>query len=73
MSKHGERLNLKIFRIQQKMTQAEFAEKIGCNRGTYAAIEKGNRNGIHKFWFNLQHAFNISDADMWALKKRDGE
>ena len=73
MPKLGERTNLKVFRIQQKMTQAEFAEKIGCNRGTYAAIEKGTRNGQHKFWLNLQHTFNISDADMWALKKRDGE
>lgn len=69
MSKANERTNLKLFRVAQKMTQAEFAEKIGCNRGTYAAIEKGTRNGLAGFWLKLQAAFPA--ANIGELMKVD--
>lgn len=53
-----ERTNLKIFRIKQHLTQADLAAVIGCNRSTYAAIEKGTRNGsVGGFWNKLQKAF----------------
>ncbi len=67
------RTNLKCFRIKQHLTQEEMAVKIGCIRCTYAAIEKGTRNGRDFFWESLQKAFNIPDEDMWALKKKDEE
>ena len=69
MAKAKERTNLKLFRVAQKMTQAEFAEKIGCNRGTYAAIEKGSRNGRTGFWLKLQKVF--PSADIGELMKVD--
>lgn len=65
------RTNLKVFRIQKHLTQDEIAEKIGCTRSTYSAIENGNRDGRKVFWRSLQRAFHIADADMWALQEND--
>lgn len=67
------RTNLKCFRVKQQLTQDEMAVKIGVTRCTYAAIELGTRNGSQFFWVSLQNAFNIPDADMWALRKIDEE
>lgn len=68
-----ERTNLKVFRTKQKMTQEEMANCIGYMRATYSAIESGKRNGRQAFWKDLQAAFNISDAEMWELMKKDEE
>lgn len=66
------RTNLKVFRVKQKLSQAGMAEKIGCNRGTYAAIEKGSRNGrVGGFWNDLQKAF--PSADIGELMKVDAD
>lgn len=67
------RMNLKLLRVKHGLTQEQMAEKVGCTRGTYAAIENGTRNGRDYFWKSLQKAFNIPDEDMWALKKKDNE
>lgn len=67
------RTALKVFRVKQKMTQAEFAEKVGYSRSQYALIEQGNRNGTQDFWNKLQAAFDIADSEMWELTKIDGE
>ncbi len=67
------RTNLKIFRVRLHLTQAEIAEKIGCTRATYTAIECGKRDGRKTFWRDLQTAFNIPDADMWALQINEKE
>lgn len=63
------RKNLKVFRVQQLMTQAEFAHKLGCSRATYSAIENGMREGRKTFWKKLQTAFDVPDENMWALQK----
>lgn len=65
------RTALKVFRIQQHMTQAEFAEKAGINRSYYSMIESGKRKGTQDIWDRLQKAFNIDDAEMWNLTKID--
>lgn len=65
------RTNLKCFRVKQHLTQDGMAKRIGCTRCTYATIEAGTRNGRDFFWNSLQRAFNIPDADMWELKKKD--
>lgn len=65
------RINLKIFRIQQHLSQEEICEKIGCSRATYSAIENGVRNGRQTFWKNFQKAFDLPDSDMWALMKNE--
>ena len=61
------RKNLKVFRVQNDLTQAEIADKIGCTRATYSAIECGTREGRKTFWKDLQKAFNVPDAEMWSL------
>ena len=68
-----ERTNLKVFRVKLKLSQEQIAEKIGCRRATYAAIESGKRNGRQSFWVELQKAFNIPDDELWGLMKRDNE
>ena len=69
MSRTKARTNLKIFRVSLKLTQEEIAKKIGCNRGTYAAIENGSRNGRADFWLSLQKAFPT--ANIGELMKVD--
>ena len=65
------RTNLKVFRVKQHLSQEEMAEKIGFSRGAYTAIESGKRDGRQSFWMALQKAFDISDEQMWALKKNE--
>lgn len=65
------RTNLKLFRVKKGLSQDEFAERIGYSRATYSAIESGKRDGRLTFWNDLQHAFSIPDAAMWALMQND--
>lgn len=65
----GKRINLKLFRVKRDLTQEEFADRTGVERGTYAAIENGTRNGTYAFWNQLQTAFDIPDSEMWGLMK----
>lgn len=66
------RINLKVFRVKNKLTQAEIAEKVGVSRQVYANIEKGRNGGSTEFWGNLQRAFGIADEEMYSLMKLDG-
>lgn len=65
------RLKLKAFRALKGLSQAEFAEKIGCTRSRYTGIETGRRDGSPEFWAALQNAFGIPDAEMWGLMSRE--
>ena len=65
----GKRKALKVFRVQNDLTQAEMAERIGCGRSNYAQIELGNKNGSQAFWKKLQTAFDVADEAMWELMK----
>lgn len=65
------RNGLYMFRHERRLSQAEMADKIGCNRATYAAIEIGKRDGRMSFWNNLKKAFGISDADIGGLMRID--
>ena len=66
-----ERHNLYVFRCDNKLTQAEFAEKCGVSRVTYGLIESGKRGGSAKFWRTLQSAFGVPDDQMWKLQKTE--
>lgn len=67
------RTNLKQFRIGTKLTQEQFAKKIGVSRSTYNYIETGQRSGNIKFWKTLQDVFDVPDSEMWKLQKLDEE
>ena len=63
------RVNLKVFRIKNHLSQTEMGEKIGCTRATYASIENGSRAGRQEFWKAMQAAFDLPDSEMWLLMK----
>lgn len=65
------RTNLKVLRVKKNLTIREMAEKIGCKTSTYAAIEKGIRNGKQDFWLKLQQAFDIPDTEIWTLMHKE--
>jgi DNA-binding XRE family transcriptional regulator len=67
------RNGLYMFRHSKRLSQAEMADKIGCNRATYAAIESGKRDGRMTFWNALKKAFGVSDSDIGGLMKVDEE
>lgn len=67
----NKRTQLKLFRIGNKLTQAEFAARTGVSRVTYSFIERGERSGTSEFWATLQREFNVPDADMYPLQKLD--
>lgn len=65
------RTNLKLFRVKQKLSQEQIADKIGCIRATYSAIENAKRNGRQVFWDDLQKAFGLSFEAVEELKQID--
>jgi DNA-binding XRE family transcriptional regulator len=65
------RNGLYMFRHSKRLSQSEIAEKIGCSRQTYSAIETGARDGTIAFWRKFQTAFNIADADIGGLMRID--
>lgn len=73
MKKKKQRTNLKLLRVKSKLTQEQMADKIGCTRATYSAIECGTRNGRDTFWTDFQKAFNIPDEELWGYMKKDEE
>lgn len=67
------RNGLYMFRHSKRLSQSEIAEKIGCSRATYSAIECGSRNGTMTFWRKLQTAFDIPDAEIGGLMRVEQE
>lgn len=66
------RINLKLLRVKQGLTQDEMAEKIGVSRLTYNQIERGERGGsVERFWDRVQEIFDIPDSEMYELMKKD--
>jgi len=63
------RLELKVFRMTQKLTQKAMAAKTGVSRSTYTLIENGDRRGSQEFWETLQEVFKLEDGQIWNLQK----
>lgn len=68
-----ERTNLKVFRVQKKMTQAEFAKAVGYTRSHYAKIEKGEYDYTLKFMTNFRKYFSVSEQEFNEIMKKDEE
>lgn len=68
-SKKAKRHNLYMLRCEHKLTQAEFAAKIGVSSRGYQNVEWGERDGTGEFWAAIQRVFNVPDADMYSLMK----
>lgn len=69
MSKKAQRHNLYMLRCEHKLTQAEFAAKIGVSCRGYQNVEWGERSGTAEFWAAIQRVFNVKDEDMYSLMK----
>lgn len=54
------RTRLKLFRVQHKLTQEQFANKIRYGRMTYANVENGKRNPSKNFCVEIAKAFGLS-------------
>ena len=65
------RHKLYMLRCEKKLTQQGMADKIGCHRATYQAIETGKQNGRVTFWNKLQRAFDLTDAQKGELMSID--
>lgn len=63
------RINLKLLRVSEGLTQNEISEKLGISRITYSFIERGERQGNYKFWERVQETFNIPDKKMYSLMR----
>ena len=63
---------LKLLRHEKELRQEDMARLLKVDRVTYAAIERGVRDGSFKLWERFQQVFHISDADMWKLMKKGG-
>lgn len=63
---------LRLLRYAKELNQSDMARLLNVERTTYAAIERGERDGSYKFWERLQQVFGIPDADMWSLQKKGG-
>lgn len=67
------RNGLYMFRHSLKLSQQAMADKIGCNRETYASVERGARNGSMTFWQKLKNAFNVADEEIGGLMRVEEE
>jgi len=70
MAKANKRLQLKMFRVSQYLSQKQIAERLNYSVSQYSLIERGYRDGSQEFWNTLQREFNIADSEMWRLMKR---
>lgn len=63
------RKGLYMFRHGLQLSQQAMADKIGCNRETYASIERGARDGSMTFWRKFQLAFSVADTELGGLMR----
>lgn len=65
------RTRLKVFRIEQGLSQEQIAKEIGYNRMTYAAVENGKREPTLRFCSALSRAFGITLDEVMQLMSPD--
>lgn len=68
-----ERTTLKLFRIKEKMTQAEMAKELGYSRMQYARIENGKQKIPLRMLVALSHFCGMTLDDARELTKSDSE
>lgn len=63
------RVNLKVLRVKNGLTQEQMAERCGVHKDSYNKIEQGKRDGKQTFWTKVQGEFGVNDSDMYSLMK----
>ena len=66
--KNMKRHELKVFRVTQKLSQQEMADKLQISVGNYNMIENGKSNGSLEFWKRLQQEFDLDGGTVWNLQ-----
>lgn len=62
------RKNLKLFRVENGLSQHGMSKNLGYERAYFGHIERGFMDGSSKFWARLQKAFSLSDEKVEELK-----
>lgn len=62
------RLELKVLRVKNDLTQRQAAKLLGVSLATYNLIENGNRRGSVDFWNKVQKQFNLTGEEVWNLQ-----
>lgn len=61
------RIELKLFRVSNNLSQQGMADVLGVPRQTYSMVERGQRRGNISMWSKLQETFNVSGSDMLKM------
>lgn len=64
------RIELKIFRVKNHLTQQQLADKLGVSVSTYNLVEAGKRRGSQAFWERLQSEFALEGGKVWDLQQK---
>lgn len=56
--------NIKLLRIEQRLTQEELAQKIGVSRSTVSAWENGNTEADFKTLARLRDLFGVTYEEL---------
>lgn len=62
----NERMKLIRFKCND-MSQEKAAALCGFNAQYFSRVERGMNDGSVEFWRNFKKAFNLSDAEIWAV------
>lgn len=63
------RMKMIFLRVENNLTQEEFARALGYSRMYVSSIENGKFKGSPKFWYKLQKVFNISSEEIDSYKE----
>ena len=63
------RMDLKLLRVANDLTQEQMADICKVSYPTYRSIENGSSKGKADFWITLQKAFGLSDTKTMELMK----
>ena len=61
--------NLKFLRKQKKLTQADFAKKIGINRPKVGSYEEGRAEPNMETLQNISHFFKVKMSNFLVIQK----
>lgn len=71
--KNEKRTSLKVFRVKNRLSQEQIADKLGFSRGHYARFENGEVEITLRFLEALTTVFGITFDEAKSISKRDNE
>ena len=66
--KYCRNARMRMIRFENgNISQEKAAAMIGFNAQYFSRVERGMNDGCVEFWRNFKKAFNLSDAEIWAV------